>query len=177
MNIEQFIAQSIGQWRSMRSGHSIAFKQFEQIVSNIKINLLAPKDPIVMDLIQLSNKQNHMYLSPFQMRWEADSDWLKDDIYQKNSGSTILIPFPKTESQGFFLRSMGYTEPITSISDYSFLNDGTLVLTTKYKNTITEEKIWFISHSVRCRSSVIFTKEKVGILQTSFASEIKSQIK
>ena len=30
MTIEQFIAQSEGSWKSMRSGHSLAFQQFEE---------------------------------------------------------------------------------------------------------------------------------------------------
>ena len=30
MKIEQFVAQSQGEWNSMRSSHSLAFKQFEE---------------------------------------------------------------------------------------------------------------------------------------------------
>ena len=37
MTIEQFIAQSEGSWRSMRSGHSLAFQQFEEVLSEITI--------------------------------------------------------------------------------------------------------------------------------------------
>ena len=30
MNIEQFVAQSLGEWKAMRSSHSLAFQQFEE---------------------------------------------------------------------------------------------------------------------------------------------------
>ena len=44
MNIEQFVAQSEGEWRSMRSGHSLAFQYFEDVLSEIKICLLYTSD-------------------------------------------------------------------------------------------------------------------------------------
>ena len=37
MDIEQFVAHSLGEWRSMRSGHSLAFQQFEDVLSEISI--------------------------------------------------------------------------------------------------------------------------------------------
>ena len=44
MNIEQFVEQSTGEWRSMRSGHSLAFQQFEEVLSIVEINALAVGD-------------------------------------------------------------------------------------------------------------------------------------
>jgi len=37
MQIEQFFLKSVGEWNSMRSGHSLAFQEFEEIRSTIKI--------------------------------------------------------------------------------------------------------------------------------------------
>ena len=37
MNIEEFFIKSVGEWNSMRSGHSLAFQEFEEIRSKIKI--------------------------------------------------------------------------------------------------------------------------------------------
>ena len=37
MNIEEFFLKSVGEWNSMRSGHSLAFQEFEEIRSKIKI--------------------------------------------------------------------------------------------------------------------------------------------
>ena len=41
MNIEQFVAQTEGEWRSMRSAHSLAFQQFEDVLSEISIQKLS----------------------------------------------------------------------------------------------------------------------------------------
>ena len=107
------------------------------------------------------------------MHWEADSDWGLEEPNKTTKGSTILIPIQETNDKGYILKSMGYTETIPSRSSYRFISDGTLILNTNYKHTITEERIWFLSEFVRCRSSVIFTERKSGIVQTSFASEVK----
>ena len=37
MHIEEFFLKSVGEWNSMRSGHSLAFQEFEEIRSKIKI--------------------------------------------------------------------------------------------------------------------------------------------
>ena len=68
---------------------------------------------------------------------------------------------------------MGYAEKMEAISQFSFTSDGTMILSTKYSQTIAEEKIWFVNKNVRCRSSVISSLNKEGIYQTSFASEIR----
>ena len=47
MNIEQFVAQSEGTWRSMRSSHSLAFQQFEEVLSEIRIQKVNSEDPEV----------------------------------------------------------------------------------------------------------------------------------
>ena len=44
MNIEQFVAQSEGKWRSMRSGHSLAFQQFEDVLSEVEITRIEDTD-------------------------------------------------------------------------------------------------------------------------------------
>ena len=174
MNIEQFISQSEGQWISMRSGHSLAFKQFEQITSKITIKVLGHDDTKVLNLISSRAEQIQRYISPFYIKWEADSDWEEESSNELSSGSSILIPIPKTKQNGFILRSIGYAEQIPSLSSYSFLNDGTFIIKTKYEQTIVEERIWFLSKHVRCRSSVIYASNTEGIMQTSFTSEVKN---
>ena len=47
------------------------------------------------------------------------------------------------------------------------------MLNTRYGQSIAEERIWFVSEHVRCRSSVLRTSEGSGVLQTSFASEVR----
>ena len=173
MKIEEFVNLSEGQWRSMRSGHSLAFRQFEQIISNVHISFLKEDDPNLIALLNANKDLGKSYKSPFQVQWMVEEDWDSDNDSGIKSGSSILIPFPKSNCSGYILRSLGYTEPIQSLSRYHFLNDETFILQTDYEKTVTEERIWFLSQNMRCRSSVIYTEGKKGILQTSFASELR----
>ena len=175
MKIEQFIALSEGEWRSMRSGHSIAFKQFEQVISKLTVTILNHDDLKVKDLLSTTSNSNRNYISPFHIKWEVEDEWEHNNSLQESSGSSILIPIPETSTSGLLIRSIGYTEPIPSLSTYTFLSDGTFTLSTEYEKTVTEERIWFLSKSVRCRSSVVYIGKKSGIVQTSFASEIRMQ--
>ena len=173
MRIDDFVSQSEGEWKSMRSGHSLAFQQFEEILSKIKITLLSKLDPRVLELIHHSNEDGNKVTSPFFIEWEAQTNWGEDLSQSNSSGSSVLIPINKTSNDGIILRSMGYIEPIRAISKYNFLSDGTLNLSTKYSSSIAEERIWFLSENVRCRSSVIRSSNSTSILQTSHASEIR----
>lgn len=176
MTIEQFVAQSSGKWRSMRSGHSLAFQQFEEVLSEVTIEEVSKDDSAVKQLLEssLANKHNlDTISSPFKMEWCAESDWEPDDPSEVSSGSCIIIPFVKDISSGTLIRSIGYAEAQAAISEYNFSNDGTFTLTTNYEQSITEEKIWFVSENVRCRSSVLRTSAGSGVLQTSFASEVR----
>ena len=176
MTIEQFVAQSSGKWRSMRSGHSLAFQQFEEVLSEVVIEELSKEDPGVKQLLEssLAKKQDKYSISsPFKMEWCAESDWEPDDPSEVSSGSCIIVPLAKDKSSGTLIRSIGYAESESAISEYSFLDDGTFTLTTQYEQSIAEERIWFVSENVRCRSSVLRTSAGSGILQTSFASEVR----
>ena len=176
MTIEQFVAQSSGKWRSMRSGHSLAFQQFEEVLSEVTIEEISKNDSSVKQLLEssLANKYNlDTISSPFKMEWCAESDWEPEDPSEVSSGSCIIIPLVKDISSGTLIRSVGYAEAEAAISEYNFSNDGTFTLTTNYEQSIAEEKIWFVSENVRCRSSVLRTSAGSGVLQTSFASEVR----
>ena len=174
MNIEQFVAQSIGEWRSMRSGHSLAFQQFEDVLSEISIKAFNDDQNKISELIKASSQaSNSQYQSPFCMEWNAESDWEPDDPSEVSSGSCLIVPIPSDETSGKLLRSVGYAEAVAAESDYRFLDDGTFILKTHYDQSIAEERIWFISEHVRCRSSVLKTSAGSGILQASFASEVR----
>jgi len=174
MNIEQFVAQTEGQWRSMRSAHSLAFQQFEDVLSEITVEKISESSS---DFQAMINQESGLDLSdvksPFLMKWAAESDWEPDDPNDVANGQCIIIPVPKNSHSGILLRSIGYAEPIAAKSHYHFQDDGTFILTTKYDQSIAEERIWFISENVRCRSSVLKTSEGNGILQTSFSSEVR----
>ena len=176
MTIEQFVAQSSGKWRSMRSGHSLAFQQFEEVLSEVSIEEISKDDSAVIQLLESSaaNIQDlDKISSPFKMEWCAESDWEPDDPSEVSSGSCIIVPLAKDQSSGTLIRSVGYAESEAAISEYHFLDDGTFTLTTQYEQSIAEERIWFVSENVRCRSSVLRTSAGSGVLQTSFASEVR----
>ncbi len=174
MDIEQFVAQSIGEWRSMRSGHSLAFQQFEDVLSEISIKAFNDDHNKISELIKSSSRpSDSQYRSAFFMEWNAESDWEPDDPSEVSSGSCLIVPIPKDETSGRLLRSVGYAEAVAAESDYRFLDDGTFILKTHYDQSIAEERIWFISEHVRCRSSVLKTSAGSGILQASFASEVR----
>ena len=160
----------------MRSGHSLAFQQFEEVLSEVTIEEISKDDSSVIQLLKSNSAKIQdvdNISSPFKMEWCAESDWEPDDPSEVSSGSCIIVPFVKNISSGTLIRSVGYAEAETAVSEYSFTNDGTFTLTTNYEQSIAEEKIWFVSEHVRCRSSVLRTSAGSGVLQTSFASEVR----
>ena len=123
MTIEQFVAQSEGKWRSMRSGHSLAFQQFEEVLSEVTIEEISREDSAVKELLEssLANQYNlDTISSPFKMEWCAESDWEPDDPSEVSSGSCIIVPFAKDISSGTLIRSVGYAEADAAISEYKF---------------------------------------------------------
>ena len=174
MDIEQFVAQTEGEWRSMRSAHSLAFQQFEDVLSEISVEKISVTNTDLQTILKQEGGLSVTDIkSPFLMKWAAESDWEPDDPNDVANGECIIVPIPTNEKSGVMLRSIGYAESIAARSEYSFLDDGTFVLKTRYDQSIAEERIWFISENVRCRSSVLKTSEGSGILQTSFSSEVR----
>tara|TARA_B100000700_G_scaffold330962_1_gene460350 strand:- start:1254 stop:1787 length:534 start_codon:yes stop_codon:yes gene_type:complete len=173
MQIEQFFLKSVGEWNSMRSGHSLAFQQFEEIRSKIKIITTEIHEPKVIKLIKDNSININEVKHAFLITWQAKSEW--DDLTQKenSSGESILIPLKITQTEGKIIRSSGYTEAIELISSYKIVNDGTLVIYSKYNNISTEERIWFVSNNLRSRTSITRAIDSLAILQTSYASEIR----
>mgnify|MGYP000081286167 CR=1 FL=1 len=173
MEIESFLKKSEGNWISMRSGHSLAFKQFEEVISNLNIKILNANDYRIINFLDKSNFKKKKPICPFEIKWEGNSNWQEGNAAKELSGSSLLIPIPHSSNKGIILRSLGYAEKIEAISNFNFTSDGTMILSTEYSQTIAEERIWFINKNVRCRSSVIKSIDSKGIFQTSFASEIR----
>ena len=173
MSIEEFFLKSVGEWNSMRSGHSLAFKEFEEIRSKIKISPLRQNAPRVVELIKENLISSQKISNPYLISWEAKSDWNNNSDQETSSGESILIPLEFSNSYGEIIRSLGYSEPVQITSSYKILNDGTLVISSEYNQMITEERIWFISENLRSRSSVTRLLDSKAILQTSYASEIR----
>jgi len=176
MDIREFVEQSIGNWRSQRSAHHLAFSHFEAVLSDIEIAVIAPDDSEVITLCNSYNIDPQLAVSPFRMSWEGQSDWEDSEAIK---GTCVLVPIPDPEdpNRGSLLRDRGYAEEMAAIGKYHFTDDGTFVLTTPYDRASAEERIWFINPNVRCRVSLIKTSAGSGVVTASFSSEIRQTAK
>jgi phycoerythrin-associated linker protein len=174
MDISQFVAQSIGQWRSQRSAHHLTFQHFEAVRSVVDISLVAMTDTRVLELCKAYDVDPSLAVSPFHMQWAGESDW--DEDAEPVKGETVLVPVPDRADprRGQLLREQGYAETMAAAGDYHFTEDGAFVLLTAYDRAAAEERIWFVNPQLRFRVSMIKTSNGSGVVTASFASEIKS---
>ncbi|WP_310485055.1 phycobiliprotein lyase [Chamaesiphon sp. VAR_48_metabat_403] len=173
MDITQFVAGSIGQWKSQRSAHHMIFGHFEAVRSEIEIVALTPDNPAVIELCQAYGIDPSQAVSPFQMSWEGESDWDEAEVLK---GSTVLVPIPDPNllNGGQLLRDRGYAETMPAAARYQITEDGTFVLLTEYDRAAAEERIWFVNPNLRFRVSTIKTSDGAGVVTASFSSELRS---
>ena len=151
--INQFIENSIGEWKSLRSTHTLAFQEFENSISKIFIQKIKSKNKKVFEILDKHNFSLNHETIPISIRWRAISDWTEDKINEEDE--SILIFSPKDENSGIVLRNKGYTESVISSSNYFFDEQNNLHLKTFYKSTVSEERICFLSTHIRSRFSSI----------------------
>ena len=110
MEIEEFFFKSVGEWNSMRSGHSLAFKEFEEIRSKIRITPAQSNDSRVINLLSDNKFSNIKVKQAFLINWEAKSEWKDKYQEEKLSGESILIPIEVSKKKGkiIFLQKKGY---------------------------------------------------------------------
>ena len=174
ITINQFIDNSIGEWKSIRSTHTLAFQEFENSKSKIYIKHINLKNKKVVEIF----KQHKSILNPeansiaINIKWQAISDWEEDNI--RVDDETILIFLPKDKYSGIILRNKGYTESLISSSNYFVDELNNLNIRTIYKSTVSEERICFLSNHIRSRFSTIRDKEIGSVIQTSHTSEIRN---
>ena len=174
MNIEEFFLKSVGEWNSMRSGHSLAFQEFEEIRSKIKIVPSKSNDSIVDKFLKDNLITTNAVNKAFLINWEAKSEWGEEYQKENYSGKSIIVPIEISKTEGKIIRSVGYTEAIQVVSLYKILEDETLIIYSDYNHLRTEERIRFVSNNLRSRSTVTRSIDSSAILQTSYASEIRS---
>ena len=172
MDIKEFVERSLGQWRSQRSAHHLAFRHFEAVESDISIVPVELDDPRVISLCQLHDIDPSQVISPFQMSWEGESDWDEEEVLK---GSTLLAPIPNPEQPGSgrLLREQGYAETMPAIGEYRFSDEGAFILETSYDRAAAEEKIWFATDNLRFRVAMIKTSAGSGVVTASFSSEVR----
>ena len=169
--INQFIDKSIGEWKSIRSTHTLAFQEFENSTSKIYIKHINSKNKKVVEIFKNYKLSINLENIAISIKWQAISDW-DDDI--REGDETILIFLPKDENSGIVLRNKGYTESVISSSNYFVDEQNNLHIKTVYNSTVSEEKISFLSTHIRSRFSTILNKETKSVIQTSHTSEIRN---
>ena len=170
--INQFINKSIGEWKSIRSTHTLAFQEFENSTSKIYIKHINKKNKKVVEIFKNYKFSLNLDSIAISINWQAISDWDNDDI--SDGDETILIFLPKDENSGIVLRNKGYTESFISSSNYFVDEQNNLHIKTIYKSKVSEERISFLSTHVRSRFSTIRNLENNSVIQTSHTSEIRN---
>ena len=172
ITINQFIDKSIGEWKSIRSTHTLSFQEFENSTSKIYIKYINSKNKKVIGIFKNYKLSINQEIIAISIKWQAISDWEEDDI--SKGDETILIFLPKDENSGIVLRNKGYTESFISSSNYFVDEQNNLHIKTIYKSTVSEERISFLSTHIRSRFSTIRNLENNSVIQTSHTSEIRN---
>jgi len=172
ITINQFIDKSLGEWKSIRSTHTLAFQQFENSTSRICIKNINSKNKKVVKIFKNYKLSLNLESIAISINWQAISDW--EDDYMSEGDETILIFLPKDENSGIVLRNKGYTESFISSSNYFIDEQNNLHIKTIYKSKVSEERISFLSTHIRSRFSTIRNLENNSVLQTSHTSEIRN---
>ena len=170
--INQFIDKSIGEWKSIRSSHTLTFQEFENSTSKIYIKHINLKNKKVIEIFKNYKLSLNLESIAISIKWQAISDW--GDDYMSEGDETILIFLPKDENSGIILRNKGYTESFISSSNYFFDKQNNLHIKTIYKSKVSEERISFLSTHIRSRFSTIRNLENNSVIQTSHTSEIRN---
>ena len=116
ITINQFIQKSLGEWKSIRSTHSLAFQEVENSTSKIVIKELEINNKNVIELLEKYNSSLNPSIIALSISWKAISDWEVDQKIEEDK--TILIFLPKDINKGSIIRNKGYTETEISSSEY-----------------------------------------------------------
>ena len=170
--INQFIEKSIGEWKSIRSTHTLAFQEFENSTSKIYIKNINSKNKKVIEIFKNHKLSLNLESIAISIKWQAISDWEENNM--SKGDENILIFLPKDDNSGIVLRNKGYTESFISSSNYIVDEQNNLHIKTIYKSTVSEERISFLSTHIRSRFSTIRSLENNSVMQTSHTSEIRN---
>ena len=170
--INQFIDKSIGEWKSIRSTHTLAFQEFENSTSRIFIKHINSKNKKVVEIFKNYKLTLNLENIAISIKWQAISDWEENNMSKRDEN--ILICLPKDDNSGIVLRNKGYTESFISSSNYFVDETNNLHIKTVYNSTVSEERISFLSTHIRSRFSTIRNLENNSVIQTSHTSEIRN---
>ncbi|KAJ1472264.1 CpeS-like protein-domain-containing protein [Baffinella frigidus] len=176
MTVENFWERCVGTWTGLRSSHSIAFGQIEQVNSDMKIVRCGDDDEELIQICKTYGYTPSDCVSILRVSWESTSDW--DDHEKVTEGSSV-VALVKTEgnTKGKVLRSKGYTEEIPAAGDWIMKDDGSFYMKTIYSGTGAEETFWFPTPDLRMRTSCILSQGGKGVTTATFTTEIRQKEK
>jgi len=170
--INQFIDKSIGEWKSIRSTHTLAFQEFENSTSKIYIKNINSKNKKVIEIFKNYKFSYNPENKAISIKWQATSDWEENNM--SKGDETILIFLPKNDNSGIVLRNKGYADSFNSSYNYFVDKQNNLHIKTIYISTVSEERISFLSTHIRSRFSTIRNLENNSVIQMSHTSEIRN---
>lgn len=170
MSVDDFFERSVGEWRSQRSSHNLAWTQFEAVTSDIKIESKGITDEQVIELCKQNQVAAEETNFSIGMSWEGESDWDDDEVME---GSAVMSLIKDGANHGRLLRSVGYAETIPAVGKWEMTEDGVFLLKTFYDAAAAEERIWFATPDLRMRVSQIRTSSGQGVVTASFSTEIR----
>ena len=171
MDVIDFFELSTGKWRSQRTTHHLAFKQFETGESEIQVDVLAAGDPQVIATCQLHQVDPEQTIGGALVSWEGGMGW--DKANESHEGTTIfaLVPDPEHPDQGTLLRDRGYAEVAPVAGHYRMAAGSELVLITEYDIMRSVERFWFASPNLRLRTSTV--QLHGGFTTATFCTELR----
>ena len=72
--INKFIDKSIGEWKSIRSTHTLAFQEFENSTSKIYIQNINSKNKKVIEIFKNYKLSLTLEIIAIAIKWQAISD-------------------------------------------------------------------------------------------------------
>jgi len=78
--INQFIDKSIGEWKSIRSTHTLAFQEFENSTSKIYIKHINSKNKKVTKIFKNHELSLNLKSIAISIKWQAITDWEDVDL-------------------------------------------------------------------------------------------------
>ena len=127
--IKEFIDKSIGDWKSIRSTHTLAFQEFENTNAKLIISYQSSESEEVLEIKNKFKFANNISLA-IKISWASISEWTTEKKSQESN--TILIFIPKDEYTGTLIKDKGYAEQIPSSSRYIIDKSNTFNIETEY---------------------------------------------
>eukprot|EP00285_Hemiselmis_virescens_P012555 CAMPEP_0173391712 /NCGR_PEP_ID=MMETSP1356-20130122/18541_1 /TAXON_ID=77927 ORGANISM="Hemiselmis virescens, Strain PCC157" /NCGR_SAMPLE_ID=MMETSP1356 /ASSEMBLY_ACC=CAM_ASM_000847 /LENGTH=261 /DNA_ID=CAMNT_0014349389 /DNA_START=87 /DNA_END=872 /DNA_ORIENTATION=- len=173
MDVKTFFDMSIGEWKSLRSSHNIAFSMLEEVTTDMVIEDVAIDSDEIKMLCKNQKVDIDKVILASKVSWDGYSDWDDKEI----NGTSTFALLQETPTTGKLLRSVGYAEEIPAASDWEMTERGEFLLKTNYDMVAAEESFTFKTPNFRLRVSSIKTQGGRGITTCSLSTEVRQTSK